>query len=120
MGRRTERLNDLLRAEISVILQRQVKDPRLAGFLSITEVAVSPDLRYARVYVSIMGSESEKKETLSGLSAAAGFLRHELRQRLTLRRIPELDFHQDDSIERGAHLLDMLRRLEGEGNTEEP
>jgi ribosome-binding factor A len=90
------------------LLQRQVKDPRLSNFVAVTEVSLSPDLRYARVFVSGMGSEEEKQAMLSGLAAASGFLRNQLAKRLRLRRIPELSFHWDDSIERGAHLLQMI------------
>ena len=108
MAHRIERVNNLIRQEISELLQRQVKDPRLGSFVAVTEVSTSPDLRYAKVFVSCMGSEEERKETLSGLVAAAGFFRNRLAKHLRLRRIPELSFHWDDSIERGAHLLQLI------------
>lgn len=111
MTRRMERLNDLLRAELSDLLRRGAKDPRLSGFVTITEVEVSADLRHARVFVSVLGSEAEKEETLCGFEQASGFLRHELSMRLTLRRIPELTFCKDDSIERGSHLLQLMKEL---------
>ncbi len=76
--------------------------------VTITEVTTSPDLSYARVSVSIMGTLEEKAEVLRALSTASKFLRKELGERLVLRKTPELDFHQDDSIEKGAHLLDLI------------
>ena len=111
MAHRIERVNHLIRREISELLQRQVKDPRLGNFVAITEVSTSPDLRYAKVFVSFMGSEGEKQETLKGLEAATGFFRNKLAKNLRLRRIPELSFHWDDSIERGSHLLQLIDEI---------
>ncbi len=108
MAHRIERVNNLIRQEISQLLQRQVKDPRLGSFVAVTEVSTSPDLRYAKVFVSCMGSEEEKQEMLKGLVAATGFFRNKLAKNLRLRRIPELSFHWDDSIERGDHLLRLI------------
>ena len=108
MTRRIERVNNLIRQEISELLQRQVKDPRLDSFIVITEVSTSPDLRYAKIFISRIGSDEERQETLSVLAAASGFFRKELGRRLRLRRIPELSFQWDDSIERGAHLLKLI------------
>jgi len=113
MAHRTERVSSLIRQEISQLLQRQVKDPRLGDFVAVTEVSVSPDLRYAKVFVSCIGGEEVKRDTLSGLEAASGFLRNQLAKRLRLRRIPELSFHWDDSIERGAHLLQLIDEVTG-------
>lgn len=108
MTRRTERINDLLREEISELLRRELKDPRIGGLVTITEVDVSPDLRRAKVFVSVMGSDEEKSSTLEALEAAAHFLQRELRRRLTIRRMPELAFIADDSLERGARILSLL------------
>lgn len=108
MAHRIERLGNLIRHEITELLQRQVKDPRLGNFVTVTEVSISPDLRYAKVFVSCIGSEEAKRDILSGLAAASGFLRNQLAKRLRLRRIPELSFHWDDSIERGARLLQLI------------
>lgn len=115
MQRRIRRVNGLLRAEISELLKRQVKDPRLGVFVTITEVVSSPDLRHAKVFVSILGSQHERKEALRGLAAASGFLRRQLGERLVLRRIPELSFLEDASMEQGAHLLDLIRQVTAEG-----
>ena len=108
MTHRIERVSSLMRHEISELLQRQVKDPRLSKFIAVTEVSTSPDLRYAKVFVSYMGSEAEKKELMDGLEAASNFLRNQLLKRLRLRRIPELNFQWDDSIERGTRLLQLI------------
>jgi len=108
MTRRIERVNNLIRQEISELLQRQVKDPRLGNFISVTEVITSPDLRYAKIFISSIGSDEGRQETLSVLAVASGFFRKELARRLRLRRIPELNFQWDDSIERGDHLLKLI------------
>ena len=120
MTRRTDRVNDLLREEISDLLRRELKDPRVSGLVSITEVDVSPDLRQAKVFVSVMGSEEEKASTMRALEAAARFLRYELRKRLTIRRTPELSFLPDDSIERGARILSLLEHEREEGRPSSP
>jgi len=97
-----------LREELSHLLQRQLKDPRLAPLITITEVRVSPDLSLAKVYFSVMGSQEEKAAVQRALEAASGYLRRELAHRLSLRRTPELSFHRDDSMERAAHILSLL------------
>jgi len=114
MTRRTERVNDAIRVELSDIIRRRVKDPRIGALTSITEVITSADLKHARVFISGMGSEDEKSATLKSLKSAAGFLRTELSKRLTMRSTPELIFERDDSIERGAHLLEMIDHLSGD------
>jgi ribosome-binding factor A len=109
MSRRTERVGELLREELSAVLQRQAKDPRLNVLLSITEVQVSPDLKAARVYVSVLGDETEQENAFRAISAASAYLRHELRPRLSsLRYIPELTFVPDHSIEQGARLAALI------------
>jgi len=117
MTHRIQRLNSLLRHEISELLQRQVKDPRLGSFVTVTEVSISPDLRQARIFVSRIGSEEEKQETLSALASASSFFRRELTRRLRLRRIPELSFQWDDSIERGVHLLKLIDQVTTDNTT---
>jgi ribosome-binding factor A len=116
VSRRLQRLSGLFQEELSDLLLRQVKDPRLAQFVTITRVEITPDLSHARVYVSVMGSQEEKTSTMEGLAAAARYLRRELNSRLTLRRIPELSFHRDDSLERGARVLDLLRQIAGDSH----
>jgi len=114
MAHRIERINNLVRREISELLQRQVKDPRLGTFIAVTAVATSPDLKHARVFVSGLSSQEEKKEAMSALTAASGFFRKELMKNLRLRRIPELSFHWDDSIERGDRLLRLIDQANSE------
>jgi len=114
MTHRIERVNNLVRQEISQLLQRQIKDPRLSSFIAVTEVDTSPDLKYAKIFVSCISSDEEKQEILSALAAASGFLRNELTRCLRLRRIPELSFHWDDSIEQGAHLQELIDRVRAE------
>jgi ribosome-binding factor A len=77
----------------------------------VTRVDTSPDLRHAKVFVSIMGSDEERKEALEGLASASGFLYRELKGRLSIRRTPQLSFHRDDSIERGAHVLHLMKQV---------
>jgi ribosome-binding factor A len=108
MTRRTERINDLLRSEISDLIRREVKDPRVVGLVSITEAVVSPDLRNAKVYVSVLGTEEERTSTLAALGAAAPFLQRELGKRITIRRTPELTFLADDAMEEGSRILRIL------------
>ncbi len=111
MAYRIERVNNLIRQEISELLRLQVKDPRLGSFITVTEVSTSPDLKYAKIFISRIGSEEEKQEALNVLTAASGFFRNELAKRLRLRRIPELSFQRDDSIERGVHLLQLIDEI---------
>ncbi len=111
MAHRVERVNSLIRQEISVLLQRQVKDPRLGNFIAVTEVCTTPDLKYAKVFVSHIGTEEEKQKTLKALGAASGFLRRELTRRLKLRSVPELSFHWDDSIERGSRIINLIEEI---------
>jgi ribosome-binding factor A len=122
MSRRTERLNDLIQEEISELIRRQIKDPRLGCFLTVTRVDTSPDLRYAKVFISVMGSDDEKEKAMDGLSSASGFLYRELRGRLSLHRTPQLIFRKDDSIERGAEVLDLMKEVSdsGESDVERP
>lgn len=109
--RRVLRLNDLLRTEMSELLQRHVRDPRLSTMVSIMEVRVSDDLKHARVYVSILGDEAEKREAMKGLRAAHNYLRHELGNRITRLDIPHFEFVVDDSIERGTRILATLNEV---------
>lgn len=111
MARRTNRINHLLREEISELLRRQIKDPRLGRFITVTKVNTSPDLHYARVDISVLGSEEEKKEVLSTLRTAAKFIQRELRQSLKLRIIPDLDFRRDETIEQGAQVLELINKV---------
>ena len=116
MAHRIERVNSLIRQEISELLQRQVKDPRLGNFIAVTEVSTSPDLKYAKVFISCIGDKHEGQKTLGVLNAAAGFMRTELSRKLRLRRVPELNFCWDDSIEHGDRILRLLDQINAENN----
>jgi len=118
MAHRIERVNSLIRQEISGLLQRQVKDPRLSNFITVTEVSTSPDLKYAKIFVTRLCSEEKKQETLSALASASGFFRSELFKRLKLRHTPELSFQWDDSIERGTHLLQLIDEVTTDGTSD--
>jgi ribosome-binding factor A len=114
-GHRHERIAGEIRQEISAMLAGELKDPRLAGFATVTEVRMTPDLKQAKIYVSVMGTEAEQALTIKGLAAAAGFIRHELSERLQLRRAPELLFVLDRSEEYGQHIDELLRRTKSPG-----
>lgn len=106
---RIGRINEEIQRELSTLI-RTVKDPRVAdaGMVSVTAVETTPDLKYAKIYVSALNKDSSA-QLLKGLKSASGWLRRELGQALNLRSTPELTFVRDDSIDKGAHILDMLR-----------
>jgi ribosome-binding factor A len=93
----------------------ELKDPRIAGLVTVTEVRVTPDLRQARVFVSVFGTPGEQNNTIAGLAAAAGFVRREIGERLQLRRSPEIHFLLDRSEEYGQHIEDLLRQTRKTG-----
>ena len=111
MSQRTERVDELLRQEIGAILGRDVSDPRI-GFATVTEVETTPDLRHARVWVSVIGQRAERDETIAALGHAMPFVRRELFGRLRMKRVPELHVRLDDSAERGTRVLHLLQELE--------
>ena len=111
MSTRTERIATLIKKEVSEIIREKVNDPRI-GFVSITGVDVSPDLENANIYVSILGSEKQKKDSMHGLLSATGFIRGELGSFLDTRTIPRIEFVRDDSIERGSRILSLMSKLE--------
>ena len=112
MSQRTERVDELLRQEISAVLAREVSDPRI-GFATITDVETTPDLAHARIWVSIIGSPEERATTLRALAGAMPFVRRQLGGRLHLRRIPELHVRLDETAERGTRILRLISDLEG-------
>lgn len=111
MSRRTLRLNRAIQQEISRLIEKELKDPRLTGLVSITEVALSEDLRHARVYVSTIGDAEAKSQTLEGFKAASGFIRREVSTNLRMRHAPEFTFEYDNSIEHGAAMLQILEQV---------
>lgn len=104
---RIGRINEEIQRELSSLIPN-VKDPRVSGMISVTAVDTTPDLRYAKVYISVL-DKSDCAQILKGLKSASGFLRRELSHSLQLRYTPELTFVRDDSIDKGAHILEMLR-----------
>ena len=111
MSQRTDRVDELLRQEIGTLLSREVQDPRI-GFATITDVETSPDLRHAKVWVSVIGQKADRDETLRALSDAMPFIRRELGKRLRIKRIPDLHVRLDDTAERGTRVLHLLHELE--------
>ena len=111
MTYRIAQINKLIRRELSELIQRELKDPRIDEFVIVTDVETSKDLRHARVFISHIGNEEQRQEILQVLQSAAGFLRKELNNNLRLRRIPELHFCQDNSIERGTHILNLIDQV---------
>ena len=107
---RIGRINEEIQRELATLI-RTVKDPRVHGLVSITAVETTPDLRFSKIYVSVL-DKSDVKEVVKGLKSAAGYLRRELGSALKLRYTPELQFVEDDSIGQGAHILSMLRNPE--------
>ena len=114
------RVSDLIRSHLADLLSRKANDPRLQ-MLTITDVTVTPDTRYADVHFSILGGAEEQAETQAGLESAAGWLRRELGHRLRLRNTPALTFHYDPSLERGEYIAGIIDELSsGEANGKEP
>jgi ribosome-binding factor A len=110
---RIARLRELFKEETSAILQREMKDPRI-GFVSVTDVELSPDLRHARIFVSVYGDADAKARTMEGLHSAEGFVRTALAHRIRLRHVPEVTFRIDESIEHGDRVNRLLRQVGGE------
>jgi ribosome-binding factor A len=110
MTQRTDRIDELLRQEIGRALERDVTDPRI-GFVTVTQVETVPDLSRAKVWVSIIGTDDEKKQTLTALRSAMPFIRHSLNDKIRIRRIPEFEVRMDDSVQRGSRVLQIINDL---------
>ena len=108
--KRADRIADLILKELAEVLLRRVKDPRLAD-ITLTSVEVSPDLRHAKVYYSLLGDNEKRTEAAVGLESARGFVKRELGKRLQLRRIPDISFYFDLSLEHGSHIDRLLAEL---------
>ena len=113
MSRRTERMESLIQVELGELILKRIKDPRV-GFVTITGVEVTPDLKSARVYYSVLGKEREKAEAGIGLEHARGFLQHGIAEALKLRLTPKLSFHLDESLEEGFRIDQILQDLNRE------
>lgn len=107
---RTDRINEQLRQEISLLVRDQVRDPRV-GLVTVTAVETSPELDHAKVYVSVMGDDAEKEEALQGLRSAAPFIRGQLGRRLHMRRIPEIHFQYDRVLAEASRIESLLREV---------
>jgi ribosome-binding factor A len=118
MTQRTDRIDELLRQEISDLLTREVADPRI-GFATVTDVETAPDLSHARVWVSVIGQPEDRAVTVRALERAMPFIRHELGKRLRLRRIPEFSVRLDESIERGSRVMQLINELEAGATPDE-
>src|SRR5215471_11880230 len=118
-GKRLERVNQLIKEEVSTLLQRELKDPRL-GFVTVTEVDVTADLKLARVYVSVLGPEERWVSSFEALQSARGFVWNWLRRHLDLRVTPEIVFRPDRSMEHAAHIQSLLAGLRDTQRDEPP
>ena len=110
MTTRQEKLQELLREEMSDILRREFKDPRL-GFITIIGAEITPDLRYAKVFVSIMGSDEEKAQNMAVLKNAERFARQALGRRVKIKVLPEIEFRLDTSVDQGVRMLELLEQI---------
>jgi ribosome-binding factor A len=108
--KRADRIADLILKELAEVLLRRVKDPRLTD-ITLTNVEVSPDLRHAKVYYSLLGDDEKRSKAAVGLESARGFVKRELGKRLQLRRIPDISFYFDLSLEHGSHIDRLLAEL---------
>lgn len=113
MNNRSKRIGELIKEEISRVLREKVADPRI-GFSSIVEVEVTTDLKFAKVFVSVYGTDKTKKETMAGLKSAVGYIQGEVGRVLNLRYTPRFTFVLDESIEKGSRVLVIMSKLEKE------
>jgi ribosome-binding factor A len=105
---RLSRISEEIKREVSEIIMNGLKDPRLPKLISVVSLNVTRDLRYAKVFVSVLGSEEDKKNAIEGLKSAAGFIRREVGHRIQLRYTPELQFELDNSIEHGVYMTKLI------------
>jgi ribosome-binding factor A len=113
--RRADRVAEAIREEVATFLAEEVKDPRITGLVTVTGVEVTRDLRHAKVFVGVMGTDTERASTFDGLASVAGHLRARVGRALRLRLAPEISFRPDESIARAARIEDLLAKLK-EGN----
>jgi len=111
MVSRAEKVRKALIREVSSLLQRNIKDPRISGIVSVTDIDLSSDCRYAKIFVSVFGSEDEQNNTMEALHSSTGYIRSELGKRIPLRFTPEIKFIIDDSLERGARVSKLLEKI---------
>jgi ribosome-binding factor A len=111
MAHRIDRINQEIKKELSSLIKNQLKDPRISELMSITDVKVTNDLRYAKVYISVYGENEKQQETIKGLESSAGFLRREVGKNIKLRYTPELLFEVDNSIQYGMHIDSIIKDI---------
>ncbi len=119
MSHRPERMAEAVKKEVSDMIRYELKDPRI-GFATVTSVEVSGDLRYAKIFISVLGEPNEQQKTIEALESAKGFVRTELGRRIRLRYTPELSFKLDSSISRGSRLIKLLEEVSGDKAGESP
>jgi ribosome-binding factor A len=112
--RRSDRVAEAIREEVATFLSSSAKDPRIVGFVTVTGVELTNDLRHAKVFVSVMGSEAEKAATFEGLASTASYLRSHVGRALQLRVAPEFQFKEDDSVARAARIESLLAGIKAE------
>jgi ribosome-binding factor A len=115
---RIDRISEEVKKIVSEIIRNDLNDPRISTLVSVVSAEVTPDLRYARVYISVLGSEEEKSSTMKGLNSAAGFIRRELGRNIELRYSPEVVFELDNSIEHGAYINKLLKEVKNKDGGE--
>jgi len=113
MSLRANRIGEQMKKELSDIIGRKLKDPRI-GFVTVTDVRVTGDLQQAKVYITVLGDEEQKKNTLKGLAKAKGFIRSEIGQRIRLRKTPEIIFEIDESTDYGNRIESIIRQISDE------
>ncbi len=118
MSLRANRVGEQMKKELGDIIGRKIKDPRI-GFVTVTDVSVSGDLQIAKVFISVLGDEEQRQNTLKGLAKAKGFIRSEIGQRIRLRKTPEIQFEFDESIDYGNRIETLLHELNVENKEEE-
>lgn len=118
--KRTDRLNSLLKEVISEVIKREVRNPHVVELLTVTRVQISKDLRHAKVFISVIGSEQEKAETIAALNSAAGFIAIQSSEKVVMRYFPELVFRLDDSVEKHMRIEELLGKISKERDSRQP
>ena len=113
------RINSEVQRALSELIRMGVKDPRVSSLTSVTDVEVAPDLKTAKVFVSVLGDEKKQKDTLEGLKSAMPYLRSQLAKSINLRNTPELRFHRDTSIEYGMHMSALINQVKAKDKAED-
>ncbi|MGI6160853.1 MAG: 30S ribosome-binding factor RbfA [Christensenellales bacterium] len=108
---RSDRINEEVKKAVSEVIRKDIKDPRLSPNCVVTKAEVTKDLKFAKIYVSVLGDEKERKDTMASLSNAAGYIRHRLGGLIDIRRLPQLTFKLDTSIEYGIHIANVIRSI---------